>query len=329
MTTSPQPLFTSEADFLSTMASSIESFWHQRDKGFFTGKDGLRIHWCSMTDPSHTQAVIIVNGRAESTVKYQELMFDLFRQGYDVYSHDHRGQGHSERLLLKSDAGHIDRFDDYVDDLDTFINNIVSAKDYSHRFLLSHSMGGAVATLYGIRKPAHIDAIVLSAPMFGIQIPAPTRWIAQPAAWLHSSLQHPPSYALGQGPYDNKSFTDNVLTHSEVRYHWFRELYEVDSSLKVGGPTPRWVWQSLEACRRCQKAAEEVSLPMLLLQAMSDSIVSNDAISRFVTRRQNAGFQIDVAPMAGSRHEILFEVDPIRQDALSATLAFFKRHAEL
>ncbi|ODA33318.1 lysophospholipase [Veronia pacifica] len=327
MTTPSLPRFTSEADFLNTMASSIDTFWHRRDHGFFIGKDGLRIHWCAMTKPAHEKAIIVLNGRIESTAKYRELLFDLYQQGYDVYSLDHRGQGHSDRLLLTPDAGHVVQFDDYIDDVDTFINLIVSAKVHQSRFILGHSMGGAIATLYAARRPKQIDAIALSAPMFGIQIPAPMCWIAHPAAWLHSKFHHPATFAIGQVPYTNKSFTDNLLTHSEVRYHWFRELYDMDESLQVGGPTSRWVWQSLDACRRCQPAAEEVTQPLLILQAMSDAIVSHEAITRFVTRRRNAGFQVELLPMAGSRHEILFEVDPIRQHALSAILDFFEANS--
>ncbi|MCT6568541.1 alpha/beta fold hydrolase, partial [Staphylococcus aureus] len=43
--------------------------------------------------------VVVVPGRIESYVKYPEVAYDLFQQGYDVIVLDHRGQGRSGRIL--------------------------------------------------------------------------------------------------------------------------------------------------------------------------------------------------------------------------------------
>lgn len=42
---------------------------------------------------------------------------------------------------------------------------------YQERFLLAHSMGGAIATRYIQTTPAHpFSALALSAPMFGVNM---------------------------------------------------------------------------------------------------------------------------------------------------------------
>lgn len=52
----------------------------------------------------------------ESYVKYPEVAYDLFQQGYDVIVLDHRRQGRSGRLLEDGNRGHVIKFDDYVED---------------------------------------------------------------------------------------------------------------------------------------------------------------------------------------------------------------------
>ena len=45
----------------------------------------------------------MVNGRAENMLKWTELAYDVYQQGYDVLIFDHRGQGYSQRLLNDSE----------------------------------------------------------------------------------------------------------------------------------------------------------------------------------------------------------------------------------
>ncbi|WP_438876507.1 alpha/beta fold hydrolase, partial [Bacillus cereus group sp. Bce039] len=84
----------------------------------------------------HNKVIIIVNGRIESACKYQELFYDLFHQGYDIYSFDHRGQGLSERLIADPQMGYVEQFDDYVRDMDELITRF-PLQNYTQRYLLA------------------------------------------------------------------------------------------------------------------------------------------------------------------------------------------------
>ncbi|SKA66087.1 alpha/beta fold hydrolase [Enterovibrio nigricans] len=316
-------LFSSEKTLTSTMVEQISPFWASRQQGQIVGHDGLRLNWCSFTKPEHTKAIVVVNGRIEATAKYQEVFFDLFRQGYDIYSYDHRGQGHSHRLVIGSDIGHVVNFEHYVDDLETFIDGVVVQKNHQQRMILAHSMGGAISVLYAARRPNAIDAIALSAPMLGIQLSPLLQKVAKPLCKALSSCQHPAGFAPGQVPYWAKPFKHNVLTQSEARYQWFRELYEADETLKVGGPSAQWIWQSLHACEHMMQAATQIKMPVLLLQAARDQIVCNEAIFQFHRDRLAAGLPVQFDIIAESRHELLFEQDGIRNQALEKVLTFF------
>ena len=120
---------TRENAFAAFTMGPLTDFWRQRDEAEFTGVDDIPV-------------------RIESYVKYAELAYDLFHLGFDVLIIDHRGQGRSGRLLGDPHLGHVNRFNDYVDDLAAFWQQEVQPGPWRKRYILAHSMGGAISTLF-------------------------------------------------------------------------------------------------------------------------------------------------------------------------------------
>ncbi|OIQ24378.1 alpha/beta fold hydrolase [uncultured Vibrio sp.] len=318
--------YTQEPSFEQAINSNISQLWQFREEGHLTTKDKRRLYWCKMTEPTHTKALFVVNGRIESAWKYQELFHDLFYQGYDIYSFDHRGQGLSDRLVDDREIGHVEEFDDYIVDMAQVVDSFPLER-YEQRFLLAHSMGGAIATRYLQTHPEHsFDAVALSAPMFGVNMSPMLRPIAIPVAQLMSMASPLPRYAPGQQGYYAKPFDINPLTQSKTRYHWFRDLYETMPELKLGGPSHRWVGQGLMAAKQCIQQTRQIKVPLLLLQASEESIVDNKDQIRFIKKLARTNKQCALKIVYGSKHELLFEQDTYRNDALDCILAFFNQN---
>lgn len=127
--------FTQEDQFLARMNSEVAALWQQQNEGFYRAFDKKKVYWCSLTNPNHTKAIVMVNGRIESTWKYQELFFDLYQNGYDIYSFDHRGQGLSQRLIDNIEMGHVGEFNDYITDLIALLE-LFDLEKYKQRFYL-------------------------------------------------------------------------------------------------------------------------------------------------------------------------------------------------
>ncbi|MGF1698611.1 alpha/beta fold hydrolase [Vibrio lamellibrachiae] len=318
--------YTQESSFEQAINSNISQLWQFRSEGYLTSRDKRQLYWCKITDPKHTKAIVVVNGRIESAWKYQELFHDLFYQGYDIYSFDHRGQGMSERLTDDPELGYVDEFDDYLTDMQQVLDSF-SLEHYEKRYLLAHSMGGAIATRYLQTNPEHyFDAAALSAPMFGIAMPRLLRTVAIPVTQVMSMVTALPQYAPGQQSYFAKPFEINQLTQSKPRYHWFRDLYESKSQLKLGGPSHRWVWQGLVATKQCIQQTRRIEIPLLVMQASEDSIVDNKDQVRFIKKLAKTNSQCALKIVHGSKHELLFEQDTYRNDALDCTLSFFSQY---
>lgn len=326
--TSKPPLyfdFSQESHFAATMAGPVAELWQQRQEGMFQGAAELNIGWVALTGHNADKAIIVVNGRVESYWKYQEVFYDLVRQGYDVFALDHRGQGVSDRLTEDTQLGHVEHFDDYVADLDTFIQQVILPRGYQQHFMLAHSMGGTIASLYLARHPEVVDSAVLSAPMHGIHLKNWMRPIASPLARMVEHIKRQPDYAPGQLPYYPKPFADNALCQSEVRYQWFRDLYEHKQELRLGGPSARWVWQGMAAAKRCMFEAGNITAPVLLLQASDDTIIDNRAHGRFCEAMHRASRDCELKVIHGARHELLFESDKYRQPVLAAAISHFRK----
>ncbi len=324
--TNPYPL-TSEAEVATLHQQTLPDFWREHAvEGEFKGKDGVTIRYAALRQARVDRAILIVNGRVESYLKYQELAWDLWRQGYSLYLIDHRGQGLSERLLDDQEKGYVDQFDDYVLDLKQFHDQVIVADKPAKLFLLAHSMGGAISALYLERWPDDIKAAVLSSPMMGINLGGLPKWLAQGLAasidTVGSWLGEPP-YGPGQGSYQSHEFAENGLSHSEPRYQAFRELYEQRPQIKLGGVTAHWIREGIAAGDSAIAAADRIKTPLLLLQAGEDSVVDNAAQDAFCARARCEGGK--PLRVEGAWHELFMEADPQRQVALNATLAFFDR----
>ncbi|MCQ4056060.1 alpha/beta fold hydrolase [Aeromonas sp. SG16] len=325
--TNPYAL-TSEADVPTLYQQTLPDFWRQHAiEGEFKSKDGVAIRYAALRQEKVDRAILIVNGRVESYLKYQELAWDLWRQGYSLYLIDHRGQGMSGRMLNDHDKGYVDQFDDYVVDMKQFHDQIIMADKPAKLFLLAHSMGGAISARYLERWPDDIRAAVLSSPMLGINLGGLPKWLAKGLATTIGTVGGwfgEPPYGPGQGPYQDHGFADNELTHSQSRYQAFRQIYEQHPQIKLGGATAHWIYQGITGADAAIADAGAIKTPLLLLQAGNDSVVDNAAQDAFCTKANCEGGK--PLRIEGAWHELFIESDDKRQPALTAMLDFFARY---
>lgn len=318
-----------EQGFAAFVVGPLAEFWHNRQEDEFIGVDGLAIRFVRFSAVHHDSVIVICPGRIESYVKYAELAYDLYHSGYDILIIDHRGQGRSGRMLSDRHRGHVNRFGDYVDDLDAFWHQHVACGPWQQRFILAHSMGGAIVTLFLQRHPRACDAVALCAPMFGIYFRLPEWMVRHLLNWTESSPLLRNGYALGTGRWRAVAFNLNQLTHSRARYRRNVSFYADEPALRVGGPTYHWVHESVMAGEQVMAGASQMTVPTLLIQAGEDRVVDNEAQNVFSARRAAAGFPLDGGrPLVidGAFHEILFECDAMRHQALEAIVRFFASH---
>jgi len=320
----------SETEFDANRAA-FQDLWDRGVEGHFTGRRDVTIFYRTFTKPDGGPAVVISNGRTESMIKYQEVIYDLYNNGYQVFILDHRGQGFSDREPdLASDPsdeawqiGDVKNFDHYVDDLKLFVDSVVMPTEPSKLFLLAHSMGGGIASLYLIRHPDVFDAAAMTSPMHR---PNGMTWLSCGAVRAIASLGMGRWSTIGSSAFKKTDPKENSLSQSAIRVNWFNEFTETIPKIRIGPVSNRWIVEACKLADRLPKEAGQIRTKLLILQASEDSIVSGEAHNVFCAAVNEATpGRCRLESIVGAKHEILVEKDDYRTHAMTKILDHFKK----
>lgn len=292
-----------------TMKKNVSTF------NYITSQDNLSLRtgvWlCSNAEKSGT--IILLGGRTEFMEKYLETIGELIQRGFDVYSFDWRGQGMSDRILSNKQKGFVKSYDNYILDLKLFIETVVKPDGVSPFIILAHSMGGHIALRFLHEYSNWIDKAVLVSPMVDIETSPLPGWVGRmiTSVAMRSGLKH--AYAIGGGDYNPSKvvFNGNKRTSDQRRFHIEKHAFANNPGLTLGHVTYNWLRATFKSIDILTNAgyAEKISCPILMVIAGEDKIVSVKAIKSLCCRIPNC---MDVT-ISGARHEILLEIDSIRE----------------
>lgn len=130
-------------------------------------RDGLNIlvrSWRPEGTPK--AAVAIVPGFNSHSGYYFWTAEQLVSNGFAVYSVDLRGRGKSdgERYYVQS-------FSDYLSDVDLMVNLVRSREPGRPVFMLGHSAGGVIASVYTLEHQKDLAGLICES--FAFRVPAP------------------------------------------------------------------------------------------------------------------------------------------------------------
>lgn len=268
--------------------------------------------------------MLVLGGRGDMIEKYLEVIHHWAGRGWAVTSFDWRGQGGSGRLTDNPMTGHIGDFGQWIADLGAFSaqwreEGAREGEREGPAVMVAHSMGGHLmlrAMAEGLPLP---DAAVAVAPMLGVHSGLlPRRF----AVWLADAMCR-----LGRG--ERQAWTQNEhsarqrrirqnrLTHDPDRYAdelWWRDH---SRDIALGPPSWNWVAQALastDALVQDEAGLARITIPVLMLAAEADALVSTAAIRQVAARLPDARLHVYGRDAA---HELLRELDPVRLDALA------------
>lgn len=252
-------------------------------------------------------SVILFNGRTEFIEKYFEVIGELQRRGFAVFTMDWRGQGLSDRELKNPQKGHFQSFDDPVADLYAALR-LHGARLPRPHIVLAHSMGGCIALRALQTNKITAEGGVFSAPMWGI---ANLKGPAEDFAKFMAAIGFAGMFVPGvETRWKKQPFRKNALTHDQERYVRAQGLVIADKRLQLAGPTVGWVTAAMEALDgfRQPSALQHLRFPVVVMSAGEEALVDNPSHSEIATLLPSARH----LTLEGSNHEIMMETDAIR-----------------
>ena len=272
-------------------------------------------------------SILFLPGRGDAYEKYLETLEEWHSAGWRVTGADWRGQAGSGRLGEDATTGHVSDFSVWLDDI-AALWRLWAAETPGPHVLAAHSMGGHLAlraVAEGLVKP---DALVLSAPMLGMAGPPLPLGALQAVAKLMASVGPAtrPAWKWSEKPGEIPAMREALLTHDADRYAdelWWREHRP---ELVMGPGSWGWVERAYASTRAlfAPGMLEHTTVPTLMVATSNDKLVKFAAIERACQRLPNCEL---VKFGDESRHEILREVDPVRNRAMQAIARFLDRVA--
>ena len=301
--------------------AAVESRWTLPD-----GHALRRIDWPGDAATARG-SILFLPGRGDHYEKYLESLEEWHRAGWRVTAFDWRGQAGSGRLGKDAYTGHVEDFALWIDDL-AVIWQAWHAEMPGPHVLAAHSMGGHLAMRALVEGRVDPDAVVLSAPMLGMNGPPLPLPMLHGVANLMIRLGDPrrQAWKWSEKPGEMPADRANLLTHDRDRYEdelWWREHRP---ELTMGPASWRWVERAYASWRKLEApgALEGVKVPVLIVSTTSDKLVSHPANVRAAKRLPN-GEMVEFGEEA--HHEILREVDSVRRRAMDAIAEFLDRVA--
>lgn len=245
-------------------------------------------------------SVLVVHGFGEHSGRYEHVGQWLAERGFAVHAYDHRGHGRSAGRRC-----HVDRFDEYLDDLAVVLEQVRADAPETPLFLIGHSMGGLVVATFARERSPSVCGVVLSGAALAVPEGNSRIRIARliravlPRLRLSAGLD---LAGLSTDPRVLAAYLADPLVERKMT-----------ASLAV---------ELLGAVARTGPGGADVALPLLVLHGGDDSICASEGSERFAAAARTAR----LIRYRGLRHEIFNE--PSFRDVLADVASFFEERLD-
>lgn len=260
-------------------------------------------------DPSVAKkgVCVLLNGQTEFIEKYFEVIDELRGRGFAVATFDWRGQGGSSRSLNDHRKSFIGDFSEYDQDLETFLNWIVTPMlgPDEKPVALAHSMGAHNLLRTLVKRPASFAWAALSAPMIGISLRGQREWLVKAVTAFELWRGNRGGWVWGMEARDphRMNFDMQMVTSDAQRFERTQMFLRENPDLRLAGATWGWLAAAIASMAWLKTQAANITTPLLVVGAGKDRICLTPDAKAFASAAPNARY----VEIADAGHEIMME----------------------
>jgi acylglycerol lipase len=229
--------------------------------------------------------VVIVPGFNSHSGYYEWVAGQLTADGLAVYSIDLRGRGKSD-----GERFYVQNFEDYVNDVATFVSLVKESEPGLPVFMLGHSAGGVVACNYTLDHQEELAGLICES--FAYQVPAPDFAIAVLKGLSHIA---PHAHVL---KLHNKDFSRDPKAV---------EIMDNDPLIENETQPTQTIAAMVNADDRLKRDFAQFTLPLLILHGTSDKATKPSGSQHFYDSASSTDKTLKL--YEGHYHDLLNDLD--------------------
>ncbi|MGM0408024.1 MAG: alpha/beta hydrolase [Bacteroidota bacterium] len=252
--------------------------------------DGIKLSGYLWKPENNTKAVInLVHGFGEYSERYNHWAKLFVKNGYVVHAIDYRGHGKSDGR-----RGHIQSFDDYLNDIDVLIKESKKLYPNLPQFIYGHSLGGNIVTNYILKRKNDFKGAIISSPWYKLAFDpsAIMLFFAKMIKRIFPKFTQNAKLDVNRISHDKdvvNKYLEDPLVHEKISTRMFFEIYNAGN----------WVLEN----------TDKISIPVLLQHGNADKITSHKASIEFAKKAHAQNKDVTYKEWDEMYHELHNELE--------------------
>jgi alpha-beta hydrolase superfamily lysophospholipase len=229
--------------------------------------------------------VVVVPGFNSHSGYYRWVAEQLVARDLAVYALDLRGRGRSD-----GERFYVQTFADYVSDVDRVVTRAKAAEPGAPLFLLGHSAGGVVASIYALENPSKLAGLISES--FAHEVPAPDFALAALKGLSHVA---PHAHVV---KLKNEDFSRDPKVVEQMNQ---------DPLIAHEAQSTQTMAELVRADERLKKEFARIELPLLILHGTADKATKPAGSKRFYEMAGSSDKTLKL--YEGHYHDLLNDLD--------------------
>jgi len=255
-------------------------------EGTFEGVGGLKIATRTWQPEGAARGIMILIHGFNSHSGYFAWAAERFAaNGFATYALDHRGRGKSE-----GERFYVDKFSDWLEDVDTLVGIARSETPGLPVYVLGHSVGGVIASSYAFEHQAEIAGLICESFAFDVGLPQLVQLALEGASYL---IPHLPLYALKNEIFSRDPKVLEAMNHDPLIAN---EKQPAETAAEV-----------LKAAARLKENMPKINIPVFIIHGTDDKATRYQGSQYFY---DNVGSKDKMLKLyEGGYHDLLNDID--------------------